>query len=60
MTFGSVLAKCLPKRVKTVITDAIPDREVMVDIANTLARFEEDLKEIKKEQTRARGEGGGA
>jgi len=58
MTFslGSLLSSCLPTKVKRVVADVIPDRDVLIKIAETLAKFEEDLVEIKKEQTRARDE----
>ena len=48
---GAALAKCLSPRMRTVIADAIPDRELLVGWAERVAAFEEELA-VKKQTKR--------
>ena len=46
---GSVIAKCIPASSRSLVADIIPDRELLFDIAERLASFEEDLKRLGPE-----------
>ena len=46
---GSFLAKCLSSSQRTTITNAIPDREILIKWADRVAEFEDELR-VKKEQ----------
>ena len=47
---GVVLAKCLPEDARSAIARAIPDRDELLEIAERVALFEEEL--VKKKQKR--------
>lgn len=50
---GAILAKCLPNETRTVITDAIPNRDVLIAMAERVADFERQLavkKAVKAEE----------
>ena len=46
---GSVIAKCILTSSRKIIADIIPDRDLLFDIAERLASFEEDLKRLGPE-----------
>lgn len=45
---GAALAKCLSPSVRTAITDAIPDKELMIGWAERVAKFESEIAVKKK------------
>lgn len=48
---GAAIAKCLSPRVRTAITDAIPDHALMIGWAERVAAFEQELA-VKKQSKR--------
>ena len=48
---GQTLAKCLPVDAKVAIAEAIPDRDVLIAMAERVAAFEKSLA-VKKAQKR--------
>ena len=48
--FGACLAKCLPDRHREAIADAIPDRDVLLAMAERVAAFERSLAVKKAEK----------
>lgn len=52
---GSVLSHCMSARTRTAVADAIPDRDVLMSIANSIANFEESLKEVRAEVRASNG-----
>ena len=48
--FGACLAKCLPERHREAIADAIPDRDVLIAMAERVASFERNLAVKKAEK----------
>ena len=55
MSMGEVLAKCLPPRAKEVIADVIPERDVLLAMAERVAAFEKALavKKAEKKEEKA-------
>ena len=51
---GAKLAKCLPPTAteKLCLCEAIPDKDVLLDLANRISDFEDELKAAKEEKAK--------
>ena len=49
---GALLAKCLTEKTRTQITDAIPDRDVLMAAVDSIVAFEDKLRVEKQEKAR--------
>ena len=54
MVMGAKLGKCLPHTATEKLCDAIPDKAVLLDLANRISDFEEELKTAKEEKAKQR------
>ena len=49
---GTLLAKCLPETTRVKITDALPDRDVLMAAVDSIVAFEDKLRGEKQEKAR--------
>lgn len=49
---GAKLAKCLPHTATEKLCEAIPDKDVLLDLANRISDFENELKAAKEEKAK--------